>query len=239
MSGSDTGAMTRLRRRWLAARSSRTSAEAAVVDTARALSTCALVAGTAGNVSIRLSDELLITPTRMSYRAMGRRDLVAVTLDGTQVRGRHAPSRELALHLEIYRRRPDVGAVIHTHSPHATAWSFLGRPLLPATEDVGYYGIGPIGTAPAAPPGSAELAEGAAAELGSSGAVLLARHGVVAVGEDVAVTLAIAQAVEHQAQVAWLLRSEAAGRGPSALRRDAAAESVTPMRARAVRRGDE
>lgn len=179
----------------------------AVLAAGRSLVTDGLVVGTVGNVSARLGSELRITPTRRAYETMRRRDLVRVDTDsGRPLSAGAQPSRELPLHLAVYRARPDVAAVIHTHSPHATAWSFLDLPLEPALEDLAYYGIGEIRTAPPAPAGSEELAHNVSRALGRSNAVLLGHHGVLTTGGSVEEALNAARVVEHQAQVAWLVR---------------------------------
>ncbi len=141
---------------------------------------------------------------------MRRRDLVRVDADtGRPLSAAARPSRELPLHLAVYRARPDVAAVIHTHSPHATAWSFLDVPLQPALEDLDYYGIGSVRTAAPAPPGSDDLAHNVSRALGRSNAVLLGEHGVLAVGPTVDDALLTARVVEHHARIAWLLRGAA------------------------------
>ncbi len=178
-----------------------------LVAVARALYERGLVVGSVGNVSSRTADGLRITPSRMPYASMEAADTVTVTWEGRSVAGTgHAPSRELPLHLAIYAARQEVGAIVHTHSPHAAAWSFLGEPLEPITEEIEYYGIGPVRTSEPAPAGSEHLASRAVAALGDSRAVLLGRHGVVATGATPADALVVAEAIEHQAQVAWLLR---------------------------------
>jgi L-fuculose-phosphate aldolase len=184
----------------------------AVLATGRELAARDLVVGTVGNVSARVPDGLVITPTRMAYDGMRPDDLITVGLDGAVRDGRHRPSRELPMHLAIYRARPDVGAIVHTHSVHATAWSFLGEPLEPTLEECAYYDIPAIATSAPARAGSEELAARAVAALGSSRAALLGRHGVVAVGATPADALTIALVVERQAHVAWLLRSASARR---------------------------
>jgi L-fuculose-phosphate aldolase len=143
----------------------------------------------------------------MRYEAITPADLVCVT-PGAAFEGERQPSREWRLHAAVYAARPDVGAVVHTHSPRATAWSFLGEDLQPETEENEYFGIGSVRTARAAPAGSALLAANALAGLGDSRAVLLERHGVLAVGASVEDALDVAQAVEYQATIAWLLRGE-------------------------------
>lgn len=178
-----------------------------MVAAARAILARGLVVGTVGNVSARVADGVAITPTSMAYDVMTVHDLVTVTLAGTVVDGVHAASRELPMHLAVYDARPDVGAVVHTHSVHATAWSFLGEPLEPELEESAYYGIGPIRTSAPARAGSERLAAEALSALGGSQAVLLGRHGVLAVGATPADALVVAEVIERQAQVAWLLRS--------------------------------
>jgi L-fuculose-phosphate aldolase len=173
---------------------------------ARALADRGLVTGSVGNVSARDGSLIRVTPTRIPHATLHAGDLVTVDLHGRVVRGRHEPTTELPLHLAVYRSDPRHCAVLHSHSVAATAWSFLGDPLCPATEEIGYYGIGPVATARDAPRGSPELADAAVAAMGRSRAVLLRGHGVVAAGDTIEHALAIAEAVEHQAAVCWLLR---------------------------------
>jgi L-fuculose-phosphate aldolase len=188
-----------------------------VIEAARAMAGDALVIGTVGNVSARTADGFLITPSRTHYDALAASDLPVITPDGP-VPGNDTlpPSREWPLHAAIYRARPDVGAVVHTHSVHATAWSFLDEPLFPVTEEIEYYGIGAVRTAPWNPAGSGDLGDCAAEALGTSLAVLLGRHGVVAVGATPDDALTVARVVEHQAQIAWLLRKPRGVMVPSA-----------------------
>lgn len=180
--------------------------DAALVQAMRLLADRGLVYGSVGNGSVREEQRIWITPTRVPYETMQSADIVGVDLDGQPLAPhRTEPSRELPFHLAIYQARPDVQAILHTHSPHASAWSFLGRELTPETEDVGYYDVGPIRTTAYEPSGSSQLAMAAVAALGASRAVLLARHGVVAAARSLPEAIGIAQAVEHQAHVALLL----------------------------------
>jgi len=187
---------------------------AELIAAMRGLRARGFVVGTVGNASVRTDEGLLVTPSRRDYDAMRPADLVLVGPDGTVLAGDERPSRELWLHLAVYAARPDVGAVVHTHSPHATAWSFLGEPLAPETEEVRYYRIGRVRVAPPAPAGSSDLAAGVPGALGDAAAVLLHGHGVVAVGKTIAQAVTVAEAVEHQAHVAWLLRGAPAA-GPA------------------------
>jgi L-fuculose-phosphate aldolase len=185
-----------------------------VVAGARTLTDAGLVVGTVGNVSARVGNRVRITPTRRAYDQLTTEDLVTTDLDGRLVAGRHGPSRELPLHLAAYRERDEIRAVVHTHSPFATAWSFLGSPLEPLTEEISYYGIGPVRTCALQDAGSDALAEAAVAALGRSKATLLGGHGVVAVGATVDEAVTVARAIEHQAHIAWLLRGAGAPPAP-------------------------
>ena len=123
-----------------------------VIETARRVSALSLVSGTPGNVSAPVQDALLIAPTRTPYEDMEASDLRVLGLDGRIWSGALEPSRELALHLGIYRARPEVQAVVHTHGVWATAWIFVALPLEPRVEDLDYAAIGVVRT-PAPPRG--------------------------------------------------------------------------------------
>jgi ribulose-5-phosphate 4-epimerase/fuculose-1-phosphate aldolase len=177
-----------------------------LIQTARALLERNLVLGSVGNVSARVPGGFLITPTRLPYSKMRPEDLVGIDLDGATIGSGMGPSLEWRLHCAIYNARADVSAIVHTHSIHATAWSFLSEPLEPRLEESLYYDIGTIRTSPRAPAGSHELGEGAIRALGQSRAALLRNHGVLAVGETLDQALVLAEVVEREAHVAWLLR---------------------------------
>ncbi len=185
-----------------------------MIATARQMSALRLVSGTLGNVSARILDALLITPTRTRYEDLEPGDLPLVGFGGAVHSGAREPSRELALHLGIYRARPDVQAIVHTHSVWATAWSFLALPLEPRLEDLDYEAIGAIRTSEPARAGTAELADRGVAALGGSRSVLLGGHGVVSVGADLCAALTAAELVERQAHVSWLLRSSGTSLSP-------------------------
>jgi len=178
----------------------------AVVEAAREMLRLGLVTGTSGNVSARDGDSVLITPAALAYEEMSEEDVVELGPDGEAVEEHATPSSERRVHTAIYAARPDVGAIVHTHSVHATAWSFLGEPLDTGTEELEAATGGAVMTAHYAATGTDEIAAAAAETIGRRGALLLGRHGVVAVGEAPAAALATAVVVERQAQMAWLLR---------------------------------
>jgi ribulose-5-phosphate 4-epimerase/fuculose-1-phosphate aldolase len=167
-----------------------------------------LVSGTSGNVSGRTANagQILVTPSGVDYDAIDEHDLVEVDLEGRVIDGRLMPSTDTMGHLAIYRARRDVGGVVHTHSPYATAFAIVGQPI-PAVhiEAAGYLG-GAVRVIDYVPPASPELADRLASGLANDRAVLLPNHGVVAVGGSPRQALQAAQIVEDAARVAWLAR---------------------------------
>ena len=171
-----------------------------VVETARAMSASGLSPGRSGNVSCRLGDGMLITPTGLAYEALKPRDIVLVAGDGTVPGKQKAPSSEWQLHLAAYRARPDMGAVVHTHSLHAVVLACAGRPIPAFHYMVAVAGGADIPVVPYATFGSAALAEHVACGLAERRACLMAHHGVVALGETLAEALALAHEVEVLAE---------------------------------------
>ena len=175
-----------------------------LVAMARKMLAMGLVTGTSGNLSVRGEGVVLITPSGVDYETMRPEDLVAVNLDGSVVTPGTKPSVDTMSHVAIYRARPDVGAIIHTHSPHAAAFSTLGREIPPLiTEAAGFLG-GAVRVMDYLPPASPEHGHRAAEGLGADRAVLLPNHGVIATGETARKAFHAAVAVEESAQVAFL-----------------------------------
>jgi L-fuculose-phosphate aldolase len=176
----------------------------AVAAGGRRLAAARLVESTSGNLSVRdpAGGQVAISPSALAYERVTPADVVVVDLDGRVVDGHRTPSSELGMHLAAYRRRPDVGAVVHTHSPWATTWAVLGREI-PAV----HYVIASVGhrvrVAPYATFGSGDLAGLAVGTLGEDNAVLLANHGVLAVGPDLDGAFDNAVRVEFLAEVYW------------------------------------
>jgi len=169
-----------------------------------------LTTGSGGNLSAFRRDAGLIavTPSGVEYPEMRPGDVVVVDADGAPVEGDISPSSELAFHLAIYRARPDVAAVVHTHSPWATTVACLGWELPAVHYLVGYAGT-KVPLAPYATFGTPELARNVAASLAGFNAVLLANHGLVAVGPDLARAFAVAEEIELVARI--YLQARAAG----------------------------
>jgi L-fuculose-phosphate aldolase len=167
--------------------------------------------GTWGNVSTRCGDALLITPTRLDYDVMTPDDLVLVALDsGARVRGERLPSSEMQLHRALYLARPDISAIVHSHSQYASAVSCMHRGIPIMLEDMAQL-IGEVHCAPYAPgERHLELAAGAVKHIRQASAVLLANHGPVCCGRDLREALVVNQVLEKSAQ-AFLWASMAGG----------------------------
>jgi L-fuculose-phosphate aldolase len=181
----------------------------AVADTVRWLVARGLYAGTSGNVSARTADGLLITPTGVPCEDVDAASIVAMAADGA-ARGRLAPSSEWRIHRDIYRQRPEVGAVVHTHSTAATALACLRRPIPAFHYMVAKAGGDDIRCARYATYGTAALSRNALAALaGGRRACLLANHGLLALGADLSSARALAEEVE--ALCAQYIAARAAG----------------------------
>lgn len=201
-----------------------------LIEVARAMARQGLVIGTEGNVSARIDDRsFLITPSGMPYESLEPEDLVPVELGTGRAGGVRRPSVEWRLHAAVYEARPDLQAVVHTHSVYATALAAARRPLPPFLDELAAVFGGEVPVAPFAPSGTPELAAVAAATLGRGNAVLLAQHGVVAAGESLSRALACAELVERAACI--FLLSQLAG-GTTAL-----APEVVAAQHRAFRSG--
>jgi L-fuculose-phosphate aldolase len=137
-----------------------------------------------GNVSVRVGGEVLITPTSRPKPFLTPEELVWIDLEGRVLRGFLKPTSEWRMHVAIYKRRPDVGAVVHTHDVLPTVLADGIDPSV-LSEAEAYLGSG-IAVVPYIQPGTAELAEAVASALERSNVAVLKRHGLVAVGRDLA-----------------------------------------------------
>jgi L-fuculose-phosphate aldolase len=161
------------------------------------------VAATDGNISLRLDPRRILTsPTGISKGMMTPDDLVITDLDGRKVSGRRNPSSELAMHLLIYRRRPDVNAVCHAHPPVATGYAAAGLPLNKALLSELVLSLGCIPVARYGTPGTNELTETIEPLVQNYDAILMANHGVVTYGPDLLTAFFRMETTEHFARVA-------------------------------------
>lgn len=170
-----------------------------------------LVHGTGGNFSVRCERGFIITPSGMDYRKLAPADLPLVSLDGRQLEGERRPSVESGLHREIYKRRPGICAVVHTHSLCASAASALRRPLPALLDNQALLFGKEIPCAEYAHIGTAELAKNAAEALGEGSSVLLANHGSVCVAATLPVAAELAEMLEYFAKVYFMTQSAGGG----------------------------
>lgn len=176
----------------------------AVIRVARDTLAAGINVNTAGNVSVRCHrgarDGMLITPSALSYDSLETGDLVFINEAGKTV-GARAPSSEWRFHHDIYGRRPEFNAIVHTHSPHATALACQKLGLPAFHYMVAAAGGSDIRCADYATFGTQALSDHAMRALDGRRACLLEHHGVVACGADLAQALALAIEVEHLARI--------------------------------------
>ena len=169
---------------------------------AQQLAALGLNKGTSGNVSVRHEDGFLITPSGIDVAEMQTSSMVIMSMDGTtQSAGK--PSSEWRFHRDIYQAKPEVGAVVHTHSMFATTLACLQKDIPPFHYMIAMAGGDNIPCAPYALFGTQALSDGAIAALKHRKACLLANHGMIAVGRDLKQALAITQEVETLCEQYW------------------------------------
>jgi L-ribulose-5-phosphate 4-epimerase len=174
-----------------------------IVETCRAVYTSGLTGRRAGNISARIPgrDQMIITPSHYGHDRTQVGDLLVVNFDGKIVSGIRNPSSENRMHLAIYKARPDVGAVIHTHSVYASALA-VNRMTIPTfIDEMTTFLGGPIVTADYGMPGTDELADNAVKGLGEKSAVFLANHGVLCTGKNLTKAFESVEVVEHIAKI--------------------------------------
>ncbi|MFH9067007.1 class II aldolase/adducin family protein [Streptomyces coeruleorubidus] len=169
-----------------------------LVTTARRTVSDGLVVGTSGNVSVRVGDTVLVTPSGVPYDRLKPDDVTGVGLDGRQVLGTLVPTSELPMHLAVYRTT-GARAVVHTHAVHATAVSTLVSEL-PLIHYMAAVLGGPVRVAPYATYGTDELAENMLRALADRSGCLLQNHGTVTHGTT------LDQAYDRTAQLEWMCR---------------------------------
>jgi len=173
-----------------------------LIATARAMLPAGLNRGTSGNVSVRRGDGFYITPTGMSYDALAEDDIPLMALDGSH-QGRRKPSSEWRFHRDLYAARPEVGAVLHAHSPFAVSLACLRLDIPPFHYMIARFGGETIRCADYAIFGSAELSAAAMAAMQERKACLLANHGMLVAARDLAEALTLAVELEELCEQYW------------------------------------
>jgi L-fuculose-phosphate aldolase len=161
-----------------------------------------LVIGTAGNVSVRSGERVALTPTGGVFGEIEPRDVTVVDLQGNVVDGRLAPTSELALHLRVYERIDGAGAVVHTHSPMATALACVVDEVPPIHYQMLALG-GAVPVAPYATFGTDELASAVVESLSGHSAVLMRNHGALCYGGDLDGAVEAALLLEWACTLYW------------------------------------
>jgi L-fuculose-phosphate aldolase len=166
-----------------------------------------LIAATDGNISVRLNESsVLSTPTCICKGMMSFEDLVVVDMHGRRLSGYRDVSSEIAMHMTIYRMRPDVGAVVHAHPPTATGFAACGLALDQALISEVLLSLGEVPLARYATPGTSELSEALEPYIPDHDAVLMANHGVVTYGADLMQAYLNMETVEHFAKIALVVK---------------------------------
>ena len=161
-----------------------------------------LVSGKSGNVSIRLGDYIAITPTLKSINGLDEEDIVLVDFNfNTLSNGK--PSSEVGMHLEIYKKRPDVNAIIHTHAPYATGFAFSDKKIK-RLEGFGQIKKPYIASIEYEKPGTENLALSASNAIKEEDVLILKNHGVICVGENLKETESLAVFIEESAKTQFV-----------------------------------
>jgi len=175
-----------------------TSPNSTIIHICQKLHQKGFISAYGGNVSFRIGNKVIITPTQFSLAELTEDDLVVVDLQGNVLFGINKPSSETALHLKVYQKRPEINGVIHTHPPASTAFAYVNREIIPINPESMVY-IKKIPIVPYYPVGSQELAEAVGHYIQDSNVVLLEKHGLVTIGVDLYQAYNLAELAEETA----------------------------------------
>ena len=160
--------------------------------------------GTAGNVSARFEKEELVgvTPSSQAYQDLKPEDICVIDFDQNLVSGEGVPSLEASMHLSVYRKRPEVGAVLHTHQHYASVLSVINEPIPPLFDEVSLYLGDPIEVVPYGMSGSPELMANVEAVVGNGcNGYILQNHGALCLGKTLEEAVTNAELLEKTAKV--------------------------------------
>ncbi len=158
---------------------------------------------TQGNISVRVPSAglIAITPAGLEYDQMTTGDIAVVDAEGRRAEGERQPSSETDVHLVVYRRRPDVNAIVHTEPVYSNVFGVLGRPVEPVLINMVTYSRGPVPVMPFMPSNTTEFGEAMVEVLGDRNAVIWGNHGLMTVGADLTSAFRCNVAVETAARV--------------------------------------
>lgn len=171
-----------------------------------------LITAYGGNVSMRMGNKVIITPTKFALAELGEDDLVVIDMEGNVLFGVHEPSSETYLHLEIYKAREDIKGIVHTHPPATTAFAYTGEPIIPINPESMKY-LANMVTVPYYPFGTMELAKAVGEKAAHADALILEKHGIVTLGKDLYAAYNLTELVEQTALTNLYVRMINAGKG--------------------------
>ena len=178
-----------------------------VASTAREMASLGLVSGSSGNVSLKLGTRdsseglIAVTPFGMPCAALEEEDVVVVDHDGEPMDGDQVPSSETLLHIALYHARPDIGAVVHTHSIFASVAAVAGLQIPPIVDEMTIALGGTVRVSEYAFPATQNLADNVTTALGDRAAALIRNHGAVGVGTTAREALDVCTLLERAAQI--------------------------------------
>ncbi|POZ93381.1 L-ribulose-5-phosphate 4-epimerase [Petrotoga halophila] len=166
-----------------------------------------LVAYTSGNVSVKVNNHVIIKPSGIPYDELKAEDMVVLDMEGNTIEGKLKPSVDSATHLYLYKNLPDVGSIIHTHSPYASAFALLSQPIpVYSTAHADVFGV-QVPVSNYAPVGTEAIGKAVIEVVNQAKAVLLSKHGVIVMGKNIKETIRKAIFLEEVAQTAYLART--------------------------------
>ena len=178
-----------------------------IVEVGRRLYARGYTASNDGNISARLgTDRLLMTPANVCKGFMNEQMMVITDLDGNKISGERKPSSEMQMHLEVYRQRPEIQAVVHAHPPVATAFAVAGIPLDRAVLAEVVTTLGSVPIAEYATPSTKELPEAVRKYVKAHDGMLLANHGALTLGNDLYSAYYKMETIEHFANISFVAR---------------------------------
>ncbi len=182
-----------------------------IVEFGKSLFDRQLTGGSTGNISVKIGDRVLMTPTGSSMGTLDGDRLSVITEEGEHVGG-DRPTKESVLHLAVYNARPDASAIVHLHSPYSVAVSCLDGidtdNMLPPVTAYYVMRVGKLPVVPFFPPGATDLADAVGEQAKDHHAIMLAHHGPVVAGKDLPSAVDAIEELEQTARLYLLLEGK-------------------------------
>lgn len=178
-----------------------------IIEVGQRLQERGCLAGTDGNLSVRIDAErILVTAAGKVKGRLTPSDLVVVDNDGRKLEGECNPTTEMAMHLAVFKARPEINACVHSHPPYATSFAAAGMPLPEDILPEVVVFVGPIAMCSYAPPGTSAVPESLTPSIGTHNAFLLCNHGLLTIGRTMEEAANRHETVEHYAKILWLAK---------------------------------